>query len=66
MQIYYAQYNQMTDFDTEYVFFKDNRLGLVGECLFAKTSTAIAVLQVFWAKTLHTHPGDIGNLIYIL
>ncbi len=47
MQIYYAQYNQMTDFDTEYVFFKDNRLGLVGECLFAKTSTAIAVLQVF-------------------
>ncbi len=34
--------NQMTDFETEYVFCKDNRLVLIVECLFAKTSTAIA------------------------
>ncbi len=38
-QMYYAQYNQMTDFETEYVFCKDNRLVLIGECLFAKAST---------------------------
>ncbi len=41
-QMYYAQYNQMTDFETEYVFCKDNRLVLIGECLFAKASTANA------------------------
>ncbi len=39
-QMYYAQYNQMTDFETEYVFCKDNRLVLIVECLFAKASTA--------------------------
>ncbi len=27
-QMYYAQYNQMTDFETEYVLCKDNRLVL--------------------------------------
>ncbi len=39
---YYAQYNQMTDFETEYVFCKDNWLVLIGECLFVKASTANA------------------------
>ncbi len=37
---FYSQYNQMTDFETEYVFCKDNRLVLIVECLFAKASTA--------------------------
>ncbi len=32
----------MTDFETEYVFYKDNRLVLTVECLFAKASTANA------------------------
>ncbi len=41
-RIYYAQYNQMTDFETEYVFCKDNRLVLIVGCLFAKASTANA------------------------
>ncbi len=40
--MYYAQYNQMTDFETEYVFCKDNRLVLIVEGLFAKASTANA------------------------
>ncbi len=42
MQIDYAQYNQMIDFETEYIFSKDNRLVLIVECLFAKGSTANA------------------------
>ncbi len=33
----------MTDFETEYVFCKDNGLVLIVECLFAKASTANAV-----------------------
>ncbi len=37
---FYSQYNQITDFETEYVFCKDNRLVLIVECLFAKASTA--------------------------
>ncbi len=41
-RIYYAQYNQITDFETEYVFYKDNRLVLIVECLFTKASTANA------------------------
>ncbi len=41
--ISYAQYNKMTDFETEYVFCKDNGLVLIVECLFAKASTANAV-----------------------
>ncbi len=40
--MYYAQYNQMTDIETEYMFFKDNRLVLIVECLFAKASNANA------------------------
>ncbi len=42
MQMYYADYNynQMTDFETEYVFCKDNRLVLIVDCLFAKSSIA--------------------------
>ncbi len=40
--MYYAQYNQMTDFESEYVFCKDNWLVLIVECLFAKASTANA------------------------
>ncbi len=42
MGMYHAQYNQMTAFKTEYVFFKYNRLVLIVGCLFAKASTAIA------------------------
>ncbi len=41
--MYYAQYNTMTDFETEHVFCKDNRLVLIVECLFAKASTANAL-----------------------
>ncbi len=40
--MYYAQYDQMTDFETEYIFCKDNRLVLIEECLFIKASTAYA------------------------
>ncbi len=36
----------MTDFETEYVFCKDNMLVLIVECLFAKASTAIAELEL--------------------
>ncbi len=32
----------MTDFETEYVFCKDNRLVLIVKCLFVKASTATA------------------------
>ncbi len=42
MQIHYAQYNQMNDYGTEYVFCKDNGLVLIVECLFAKSSAANA------------------------
>ncbi len=35
----------MTDFETEYIFCKDNRLVLIGECLFAEASTANAELE---------------------
>ncbi len=38
--MYYAQYNQMNDFETEYIFCKDHWLVLIVECLFAKASTA--------------------------
>ncbi len=41
-----AQYNPMTDFETEYVFCKDNRLVLIVECLFAKASTANTVAEL--------------------
>ncbi len=50
--MYYAQYNQMTDFETEYVFCKDNRLILIVECLFAKASTANAVLELLKLRPL--------------
>ncbi len=40
----YAQYNQMNAFETEYVFCKDHWLVLIVECLFAKASTANALL----------------------
>ncbi len=53
--MYYAQYNQMTDFETEYVFCKDNRLVLIVECLFAKASTANA-----GAQALETPPSSPG------
>ncbi len=36
----------MTDFETEYVFCKDNRLVLIVECLFAKASTANSVARL--------------------
>ncbi len=42
MQIYYAQYNQKTNYETKYVFCKDNWLALIVERLFAKASTANA------------------------
>ncbi len=50
--MYYAQYNQMTDFETEYVFCKDNRLGLIGECLCAKASTANAGAELVKLRPL--------------
>ncbi len=41
-RIYCAQFNQMTDFETKYIFCKDIRPVLIVECLFAKASTANA------------------------
>ncbi len=52
MQMYYAQFNQMTDFKTEYVFCKDNRLVLIVECLFAKASTANAGAELLKLRPL--------------
>ncbi len=52
MQIYYAQYNQMTDFEMEYVFCKDTRLVLIVECLFVKASTANAELELLKLRPL--------------
>ncbi len=42
----------MTDFETEYVFCKDNRLGLIGECLCAKASTANAGAELVKLRPL--------------
>ncbi len=42
----------MTDFETEYVFCKDNRLVLIVECLFAKASTAYAELELLKLRPL--------------
>ncbi len=39
----------MTDFESEYVFCKDNRIVLIGECLFVKASTANAGAQALEA-----------------
>ncbi len=50
--MYYAQYNQMTDFETDYVFCKDNRFLQIVECLFAKASTANAVLELLKLRPL--------------
>ncbi len=50
--MYYAQYNQMTDFETEYVFCKDNRLVLIVEYLFAKASTAMAGAELLKLRPL--------------
>ncbi len=48
----------MIDFETEYVFCKDNRLVLIVECLFAKASTAIA-----WAlEAPPSSPGATAHL----
>ncbi len=50
--MYYAQYNQMTDFETEDMFCKDNRLVLIVECLFAKASTANAGAELLKLRPL--------------
>ncbi len=50
--MYYAQYNQMTDFETEYVFCKDNWLVLIVECLFSKASTANAGAELLNLRPL--------------
>ncbi len=42
----------MTDFETEYVFCKDNRLVLIVECLFVKASTANAELELLKLRPL--------------
>ncbi len=57
--MYDAQYNQMTDFETEYVFCKDYWLVLIVECLFAKASTANASA---WA--LETPPSSPGETVH--
>ncbi len=58
--MYYAQYDQITDFETEYIFCKDNRLVLIGECLFIKTSTAYVGA---WAlETPPSSPGATAHL----
>ncbi len=53
--MYYAQYNQMTDFETEYIFCKDIRLVLIIECLFAKASTALEAPPSSPGATAHLH-----------
>ncbi len=58
--IYYEQYNQMTDFETKYVFCKDNRLVLIVECLFAKASTANA--RAWALEALPSSPGATAHL----
>ncbi len=50
--MYYAQYNQMTDFETEYVFCKDNWLVLIVDCLFAKANTANARAELLKLRPL--------------
>ncbi len=50
--MYYAQYNQMTDFETEYDFCKDNWCVLTMECLFAKASTANAGAELLKLRPL--------------
>ncbi len=42
----------MTDFETEYVFCKDNRLLLIDEYLFAKASTANVELELLKPRPL--------------
>ncbi len=50
--MYYARYNQRTDFETEYVFCKDYWLALIEECLFAKASTANAGVELLNLRPL--------------
>ncbi len=50
----------MTDFETEYVFCKDNRLVLITECLFAKANTAYARAWAFEAPP--SSPGAPAHL----
>ncbi len=45
-------YYQMTDFEAEYAFCKDNRLVLIGECLFAKASNANAGAELLKLRPL--------------
>ncbi len=52
MRIYYAQYNQMTDFETEYVFCKVNWVVLIVECLFAKVNTVHAGAELLNIRPL--------------
>ncbi len=58
--MYYAQYNQMTDFEMEYFFCKDNRLVLIVECLFVKDNTANAGARALEAPP--SSPGAPTNL----
>ncbi len=43
----------MTDFETEYVFCKDNRLVRIMECLFVKASTANVGAELLKLRLLH-------------
>ncbi len=55
----------MTDFETERVFCKDNRLVLIGECLFAKVSTVNAELlrehQLIYIKATYSNARRFGS-----
>ncbi len=42
----------MTDFETEYIFCKDNRLVQIVECLFVKASTANAGAELLKLRPL--------------
>ncbi len=57
---FYAQYNQMPDFETEYVFCKDNWLVLIVECLFEKARTANAAAWALEAPP--SSPGATAHL----
>ncbi len=55
----------MTDFETDRVFCKDNRLVLIGECLFAKVSTVNAELlrehQLIYIKATYSNAMRFGS-----
>ncbi len=53
MQIYYAQYNQMSDFETEYIFCKDNRLVLIVDVYLQRLALLMLELKLLKLRPLY-------------